>query len=220
MIEPSDFVPSVAALIAAGLGAYLGSWFKRKGEIDAEFRDLDKLIKQQGAITEAVESIKASISDDAWDRQEQWKLRRDVVIDLIRAMADMDRLIPDFSAAFSSPSGILTEEAKQHLMSNRIETFREERRCTSEYLRAHTVADLAIHGKLSRASSSYFQFAGRVLKEIPSNPGRYDSKTRLELAKLHNAAIIAARKELGVYETDDLPVLDYENLPSGDDVSH
>ena len=192
---------------------FLGTYSAKKGENLATKEDIAEL-------TKIAEGIKAKISDDVWDRQEQWKLRRDVVIDLIRAMAHMDKLIPDFSAAFSSPSGILTEEAKQHLMNNRIESFKEERRCTSEYLRAHTVADLAIHGKLSRASSSYFQFAGRVLREIPSNPGRYDSKTRLELAKLHNTAIIAARKELGVYETDDLPVLDYENLPSGGDASN
>jgi hypothetical protein len=192
---------------------FTGSYAAKKGENLATKEDIAQITGRQ-------EEIKSQISNEMWNRQRHWELKRDVVIDLIRAMADMDRLMTDFSAAFSSPSGILTVEAKQHLEKNRIESFKEERRCSSEYLRAHTVADLAIHGKLSRASSSYFQFAGGVLKEILSKPGRYDSKTRLELAKLHNAAIIAARKELGVYETDDLPVLDYENLPSGGDASH
>lgn len=192
---------------------FFGSYAAKKGENLATKEDIAQ-------ITQVQEEIKAQISDDVWDRQEQWKLKRDVVIDLIRAMADVDRLMTDFSVAFSSPSGILTEEAKEHLKNKRIESYKKERRCTSEYLRALTVADLAIHGKLSRASSSYFQFASRVLREIPSNPHRYDSNARLELAKLHNAALIAARNELGIYETDDLPVLDYENLPSGGDASH
>jgi hypothetical protein len=202
----------LGCLVVVVIQPFLRAYSAKKAENLATKEDIAR-------ITKAQEEIKAQISADMWNQQRHWELKRDVVIDLIRAMADMDRLIPDFSAAFSSPHGILTDEAKQHLMRSRINSFKDERRCTSEYLRAHTIADLSVHGKLSRASSSYFQLAARILREIPSNPGRYDSEARLQLAKLHNAAIIAARRELGVNETDDLPVLDYEALSSGRDTS-
>jgi hypothetical protein len=150
-----------------------------------------------------------------WGRQRRWELRRDVVFDLIRALADLDGVVNGVGSAFLTPPGNLTEEAKLYLKGKRVETVKDSLLCTSAYQRAHSVADLAIHGALSRAASAYFPCAANLLKEISKGTTQYDSKARLELAKLHNAVIISARNELGVRETDDLPVLDYENQSSG-----
>jgi hypothetical protein len=122
-----------------------------------------------------------------------------------------------FGSAFLMPPGSLTEEAKLYLKSKKVEAVKDSMLCMSAYQRAHTVADIAIHKALSRAASAYFQCAANLLKGIQKGTAQYDSKARLELAKLHNAVIIAARKELRVGETDDLPVLDYENLSSATD---
>ena len=41
----------VTTLVAAGLGAYLGSYLKKKGENLATHEDLDKLTAQVSAVT-------------------------------------------------------------------------------------------------------------------------------------------------------------------------
>ncbi len=192
---------------------FLGSYSARKGENLATKEDIAEL-------TRIAEVIKGEISDNVWDRQRQWELRRDVVFGVIRSLADLDGAVNEFSNAFLTPPGNLTEEAQLYLKSKRVEAVQLSRLCTSAYQRAHTLADLAIHGALSRAASAYFQCAANRLKGIQNGTAQYNSDARLELAKLHNAVIIAARKELGVSEADNLPVLDYKSPSAGDDADY
>jgi C4-dicarboxylate-specific signal transduction histidine kinase len=151
------------------------------------------------------------VQRNEWDRQRQWELKRDVVFDVVRAMADLDGTVTEFCVAFSSPSGNLTEDAETALKNMKIEAIKRSVQCSSTYGRAHTVADLAIGGKLSRAASAYFRSALLLIKTVQSNPNFVYSQAQKELAKLHNAVIISAREALGIRGADDLPVLDYEN---------
>ncbi|WP_058186695.1 hypothetical protein [Terracidiphilus gabretensis] len=205
-------VPAIS-LIAAGIGGYFGAYLKQKGENLATKEDIAQ-------ITRAQEEIKAKISDDIWDRQKQWELKRDVVFDVIRALADFDMAVNRFGDAFMTPTGVLTEDASLYLKGMRAKALKESVDCGSAYQRAHTVADLAIHGALSRATSDYLQYANNLLVGIQKGTVQYDSEARLQLAKLHNAIIISARRELGVREADDLPVLRYQDLCSGSDTGH
>jgi hypothetical protein len=204
--------PPTISLIAAGAGGYLGAYLKRKGENLATKEDIAEITRVQ-------EEIKAKISDDVWDRQRQWELKRDVVFDVVRALADLDMAVNKFGDAFATPPGVLTEDASLYLKSMRSAALKESVDCSSSYQRAHTVADIAIHGSLSRATRDYLGYADNLLIGIQKGTLRYDSQARLQLAKLHNAVIISARKELGVHEIDDLPVLDYQNPPSGSDTA-
>jgi hypothetical protein len=76
----------VVTFVVAGAGAYLGSYLKKKGENLATHEDVDKLVDQMTAVTQATKQIESAISDEVWDRQRRWELRRDIAIDLIRSM--------------------------------------------------------------------------------------------------------------------------------------
>jgi hypothetical protein len=192
---------------------FLGTYSGKKGENLATKEDIAEL-------TTIAEGIKAKISDDVWDRQEQWKLKRDVVFDAIRALADLDGAINKFGNALSLKPVNPSEEVKTWIKGQKVEAGSLHLQCSTAFQRAHTVADVAIHGAFSRTLSAYFQRAGKLLIGIQKGTAQYDSEARLELAKLHNGVIIAARKELCVREVDDLPVLDYENLSFGNDTDH
>jgi hypothetical protein len=195
----------LGGLIVYVFKPFFGSYSAKKGENLATKEDIAQITKSQ-------EEIKAQISDNVWDRQEQWKLKRDLVFDFIRALADLDRAINEFGNAFSFKPINPSEDLNRGIKEQKAEAARLHMQCSTTFQRAHTVADIAIHGALSRAISAYFQRASVLLLGIHNETAQYDSNARLELAKLHNAVIIAARNELGVHETDDLPVLDYENL--------
>lgn len=77
-------------LVCAGVGAYAGSYLKKKGENLATHEDLDKLIKQVEATTEATKAIETKISNEVWDRQKQWELTRDGALKLMEAHAQLE----------------------------------------------------------------------------------------------------------------------------------
>jgi methionine salvage enolase-phosphatase E1 len=182
----------------------LGSYSAKKGENLATKEDIAEL-------TKIAEGIRAKISDDVWDRQRQWELRRDVVLDSVRALADLDGAVGEFYVACSRPTGNLTKEAEDALKGRRVEAMKLFTRCSSSYQRAHTVADVAIGGKLSKNISGYFQCALPFVGKVQSDRSSVDKNAQKQLTKWHNAVILSAREALGIKEAGDLPVLDYDN---------
>lgn len=74
------------AAIASGFGGYVGAYLKKKGENLATHEDLDKLVEQIKATTDATKRIEDQISQEAWDRQRHWEMKRDAVIAAIQAL--------------------------------------------------------------------------------------------------------------------------------------
>jgi hypothetical protein len=138
-------------------------------------------------------------------------LRRDVVLDAVRALADLDGAVREFHIAWSGPTGNLTKEAEDALNSRKAEAIKSFGQCSSSYQRAHTIADVAIGGKLSRSISEYFQVALPLVGRMHSDRTVFDTNARKNLAKLHNNVILSAREALGVKDAGDLPVLDYRS---------
>ena len=64
-----------------GLGAFIGSYLKKKGENLATQEDVQKL-------TTLVEEVKATISDRVWDRQKQWEMKRDAIFATLEALGE------------------------------------------------------------------------------------------------------------------------------------
>jgi|GEM_PF-3400241 len=184
---------------------FVGFYARKKAENLATKEDIAQITKTQ-------EEIKSQISDKMWDRQRQWDLKRDVVLDSVRAMADFDYFISEFSAVFAKPDGASTDEAHAKLQEDKIRAIQKSMQIRYAYQRAHTVADLMIGKRLSEALSAYFQFAALILRDVPSRKVAYDSNSWKEHAKRHNSIILAARKELGNSNVDDLPVIDYDAM--------
>jgi hypothetical protein len=151
-----------------------------------------------------------------WDRQRQCELRLEVVLDAIRALADLDGAVTEFYTALSVPIHNMPKQAEEALNDTKIEAVKKFSRCSSSYQRAHTIADVAIGGKLSISISGYFQFALSLVGKMRSDKMRSDRMSfsadeRKELAKLHNAVILSAREALGIKDAGDLPVLEYDS---------
>ncbi len=194
-----------AFLVGNFLKPFIRSYSEEKAKNLATKEDIAQITKVQ-------EEIKAEISDDVWGRQRQWELRRDVVIESVRALADLDGAVREFAVAWSKFSGSLTKEAEDALVNKRIEAIKQFTRCSDSYQRAHTVADVAIGGELSRDITGYFQFALPYAAKMQSGLKPSDrTAAQKELAKWHNKVILSAREALGIKAAGDLPVLNYDN---------
>jgi len=89
-------------ILRSALVPFLDGYSRRKGENLATHKDLDKLVKQMEAVTETQENIKAEISGGLWDRQEQWKLKRDAVLEAIRSIAAIKESLAGLNSCFGT----------------------------------------------------------------------------------------------------------------------
>src|SRR5215470_19211540 len=76
----------ITTTLGAGLGAYLVSYLKRKGENLATQEDISKL-------TQATKEIESKISTEMWDRQKRWELRRDVLFEVAKRLSELNHAL-------------------------------------------------------------------------------------------------------------------------------
>jgi hypothetical protein len=154
------------------------------------------------------------IQHNLWDRQKQLELKHDVVLDAVRALADLDSTVSEHYGAFPIlPANlILTKDAKNSLDNKRIEANKHLVEYSASYQRTHTIADVAIGGELSRNLSGYFHYVRPFMTKMQSGMNPLDrTAAQKELAIWHNRVILSARKTSGIKDAGDLPVLDYDN---------
>ena len=72
----------VAAVFSA-FAAFLGAYFKSKGEIAAKAADLSKILRELQATTNVVQQIKQEIEFGDWRRRESLRTRREKLEDLL-----------------------------------------------------------------------------------------------------------------------------------------
>ncbi|HMD78170.1 MAG TPA: hypothetical protein VKG86_12450 [Terracidiphilus sp.] len=184
--------------IASLIGAFLGAFIKRIGEDFAAQQSIQKL-------TVTVENIKAAISDDVWDRQEQWKLKRDAVLDAVCALNGLENALIELDSTFSVPPELCDDTAREGqelLQKGATQRFQES---SITYRRAMSVIDLVVGGKLSKDLSNCFQFAGPLALVVLRNKRRalVESGTKRELAEKCMAVIRSAREALGIKDADE-----------------
>src|SRR3569832_1782661 len=88
-------------VISSGAGAYVGAYLKKKGENFATHEDMAKLVEQTAAITQAAKQIEAAITDKLWQRQRNWEVRRDVLIDIMSLFGEVEYGISNLLLSFT-----------------------------------------------------------------------------------------------------------------------
>ncbi len=84
MTEAQTWVLLALGIVVGAFGGYLKAYLSQKGQNLATHEDINKLVDQVRAVTTTAKQIEAKISDDVWDRQKRWELKRDLLIDMVR----------------------------------------------------------------------------------------------------------------------------------------
>lgn len=120
-VETAVAVWFIGTLVSAFIGSYLASYVKKKGENRAIREDLDKIVK-------STKEIEEKISDDYWDRQKRWELRRDTVFEAARKVA---KAIDAFGCATALYYGDVVQSFEpgtlQKERTKAVQDFREPR---------------------------------------------------------------------------------------------
>src|SRR6266404_5585950 len=91
--------------LGVALGAfltYLTAYMKKKGENFATSEDLQDLVKQMSAVTEATKKIEAEISSGVWDKQKRWELRRDTLFEVAKRLTQLDEALSQLYSVASA----------------------------------------------------------------------------------------------------------------------
>jgi hypothetical protein len=181
------------AFIAGMAVIFLRSYSGEKGKNLATKEDIREL-------TRAAEEIKAKISDDVWDRQKQWELRRDAVLGAVRAFAGLESELVSLNSALSVSEKGRTDEADAELKAA-FQRFRDSR---TSFLHAFRIADLAVGGQLPNTMYAYFHLTGAVSTDMTRKKCFLDGAKSEELALSGKNLILSARQALGIKDAGDL----------------
>lgn len=114
MIETGALIALVT--IGSWFGGFFGTYMKKKGENLATKEDIDEL-------TRRTKEIEAKIDDQVWNRQRQWELKRDTLLEAIKAIALVRIALYRVIAAFRAYSAATTDEQRNLLLARKTEAI-------------------------------------------------------------------------------------------------
>lgn len=87
-------------LISTLAGSFLGAYLKKKGENFATHEDIDKLLEEVRAVTTTTKEIEAKISNEVWERQRRWEVKRDAVFEAVKELRTVQQSLNMVVAAY------------------------------------------------------------------------------------------------------------------------
>ena len=73
--------------------SFIPAYLNKKGENLATHEDINKLVDQVRVVTTTAKEIEAKISNDAWDRQKQWELKRDAILNVAKTISQIEEAL-------------------------------------------------------------------------------------------------------------------------------
>src|SRR5262249_24189492 len=77
-------------ILVAVFRPYLSGYASKKGENLATHEDIDKLVDQVKATTDATKKLEAEISSGVWNKQKRWEMKREALFDAARRISEID----------------------------------------------------------------------------------------------------------------------------------
>ena len=194
-MEPYNL--SALEILVGLLIGYLAGYIKKKGENRAMHEDIEKVVEQMSAVTTATKNIEAKISGDVWDRQKHWELKRDVLFEAMKRLADIED-------SLLSLDSMLQVERREHKegpvwLESKSERMMKWSRASTAFDETKLLVAMVCGKETKDAFDAYGLFALQVATKIsPGGDCEIYLKSTVELFKKHLAVRVAVRKELGL----------------------
>jgi hypothetical protein len=188
---------ALVPFLSGGLGAYFGGYLKQKGENLAKKEDLDHLIQEVAVVTQTTKEIENKLSDEVWNRQRRWELKREAVFEFAKRAAGAKDAVTSLYATYKTDKQSKNEGGEGRLERQNLvaAAFGEAaNRLDEAFLRLDVVC-----GKdLVKTAGEFLMFIRTLGGEIMNgNPEKFDSCKR-EFGASLNALNVAMKKEMGL----------------------
>jgi hypothetical protein len=186
---------ALVSLVGAAAGSYLSPYLKKRAENLATHADLDRLVEQMGAITERTKSIEAAISDDVWDRQKQWEMKRDTLFEVVRTLSGLDNALLELYNAYNAPIPA-EDELKTAILENRSTKYTIWNEESVKFDCARFLAELVSGRKVDKALNECIIFMRAVSLKITRGEPAHYPETGIERLTKIDAIYVSIREEL------------------------
>jgi hypothetical protein len=195
----------VAFLLGTVLKPYLTGYSQKKGENLATHEDINNLVDQVRAVTEATKKIEVEISSGVWNKQKRWEMKREVLFEATRKISEIDDAMlnnyvmlkedrakqKEWAAVEPSQADVLTWG------QTRTERLRRWGKASSEFDVSRAFALIVCSPEAAQAFSELGATINSMAAEMAVSPDVYDTR-KGEFFKKIVLAQKAIRKELEV----------------------
>jgi hypothetical protein len=133
----------LSMLVSAFVGSYLAGYLRKKGENLATHEDINKLVAQVAAVTTATKEIEAKISNEVWERQRRWEIKKDAVFETMRELSTVLTTLGHLMTNYSVPPD---ESTRLEMQKMRNDAYREYQSAHASFVRARMLA-MVVSGK-------------------------------------------------------------------------
>jgi len=129
-------------VLSAGIAAFVGAYLKQKAQNLATHEDIQNLVQQVEATTAATKAIEGRISDEFWNKQRVWEMKRDISLGLLANARLMQEAISELNVRVN-----MLERYQEGTVERR-ETMRQK----LEILEKWNSASNSFHSRRNEAS--------------------------------------------------------------------
>jgi hypothetical protein len=185
------------------LGTFIGSYLKKKGENLASREDIEILVHQMAAITQTTKEIEARISDEAWDRQKLWEMKREVLFEAVKRITEVDNALLAFSVVFKG--GAKPDDPK--LSEERLEMAKRWLRASAALDETRLLVAIVCGKGLADQMAKFAGLTNEIVTGITGGDTEIFGKSSKDLGRNLYAVMAAIRAELGIGAPDETPGL-------------
>jgi hypothetical protein len=196
-------ITSFLTIVGAGAASYFGAYIKRKGEDRAVREGFAEVLRQTKETTEATKKIEAKISDEVWDRQKRWELKRDVALELVKRIAALDDALMNYEAFVDldkkrQPQG---GELDVHWAEKKLETTLAWSKTSAEFDVSRAIVDTILSPEVKKTTDDLAKYA--KLAGIKLSRGEIEkwAEYQMEVFQRIKKTKVAIRRELGLTAT-------------------
>ncbi len=179
-------------LLLAG-GIYFKSYFNKRGENLATKEDFRELKAQTAELRQTTKEIEVKIDDQVWNRQRQWELRRDVLFDTSRRLAQVDDALLSLNTVSCDPA----TDGDPAWLEAKIERQHNWTKASTALSESQFFVGVVCEKETIDAIDAFVGISNKIAAELTKNRNVYSDRA-LELTKKLYAARHAIRKELGI----------------------
>jgi hypothetical protein len=184
-----------------GAGIYFKSYFDKKGANLATKEDFRDLKAQTAELRQATKEIEAKIDEQVWNKQRQWEMKKEILLEGAKRLAEVDESLLKFGTAkklvFAQPTNITLVE-NQNKCANRWD------KASAAFDESRLLIEIACDNELAEAFSSLGVFANNLAAALSADNFQFYQTSQRELFMKRERARLAIRKSLGL-EVDATP---------------
>jgi hypothetical protein len=188
----------LTTLVGAFGGSYLGSYMSKKGENLATHEDVGKLVDQVRAVTAATKEIEARISNDVWDRQKRWELKRDVLFEIIKKSGTVSDTLTRLEAFYQTQRSQKIDVVGPERMKTLIDASKAFNDSANAFENAGLLAGLVCGKELVDAANQFILLVRNIAVALGNANADALQQNKGEFVQRMHAITVTVRKELEV----------------------